>query len=598
MNRVFNRPILRLLLAYLILALLLLAFFENNRRWTSQSYPFWLFGDSPMHIVKSYDLFKEIYISRFASFCNDFFHNMPWKYPPLVYLVSAVFYYFFRWSPETAIFSQAPFVILLALVIFAWGRRLWSIPVALGAVFVILSSPGYLQNSRSYLLDLPLTAMLALLLYIHYLSRGFSRRGMAVLFGLTAVLGFFTRYQMVIFLLPVMFYQLGSWLKAGWGNGAALWRIGLCASGMVLIGWGDYWMVSRMFPLEILLLLNLGAFSWLWWLSGGEQTGEIGKQIRNCLLALFIFALFSLSWMSLYWSEIRTLLQDNFQVQSLGLLQGLGRLDFWLAYQMILQDFILGPGFFLLFLGSLLYNLWNRELREKNGILLAVFLGGYILLTLAPAARPRFILPLLPSAALLLCSAVSQLKWRPGKALLILLILGLGLWQWLGWRLPGLYRQQARAAQCDYIDEAFWAREFKLNPFMINKYYRRAYSRILAVLPPWRENWREREIIGEIWSNYGIWVKQLKVGLDNRLDDLTLDYSDINSDQLSYTNYNNIAWLWGYWYIDFSPYRPGKDYVYLLSFGDDPQAYPGYKRIKMYPLPRGLKGYLFRKTGK
>ena len=105
-------------------------------------------------------------------------------YPPLVYWVADVFYAVLgNESMWVAILSNAVWLAILALATYGIGRRLWTPRVGWLSVVFVLGAPVIVSTSKEFMLDLPLTAISALALYLLIRADGFSSRRYSLLFG-------------------------------------------------------------------------------------------------------------------------------------------------------------------------------------------------------------------------------------------------------------------------------------------------------------------------------------------------------------------------------------------------------------------------------
>jgi 4-amino-4-deoxy-L-arabinose transferase-like glycosyltransferase len=125
-------------------------------------------------------------------------------YAPLTYWVTDIFYGLFGVGTPTAIFSNIVFIAVLAFSTYGIGKRLWTRRVGLLATVFVLASPVIVSNFKEYMLDAPLTAMVALALYLLIRSETFARRWPSLLFGIVCGLGLLTKWTFPVFVaLPV-----------------------------------------------------------------------------------------------------------------------------------------------------------------------------------------------------------------------------------------------------------------------------------------------------------------------------------------------------------------------------------------------------------
>ncbi len=123
-------------------------------------------------------------------------------YPPLVPGVTAVLYLLAGRSYGTAMATGILFVALLLAATWGLGNRLLGRPAGLLAALFLLAAPGVRLNAGEYMLDLPLTAMVILSAWVLLETRGFSRRGATLLFGLLCGAGMLAKWSFFLFLAP------------------------------------------------------------------------------------------------------------------------------------------------------------------------------------------------------------------------------------------------------------------------------------------------------------------------------------------------------------------------------------------------------------
>ena len=136
-----------------------------------------------------------VYLDTFGS--TSFLHWLQgyYTYPPLVYWVTDIFYVVLGSTAVwVAVLSQAVFLAVLTFATYGIGKELWSRRVGLLAAFFVLTSPMLVSQFKDYLLDAPLTAMVALALYLLIRADAFRERRSSVLFGVACGLGMLTKW--------------------------------------------------------------------------------------------------------------------------------------------------------------------------------------------------------------------------------------------------------------------------------------------------------------------------------------------------------------------------------------------------------------------
>ena len=127
----------------------------------------------------------------------------------LVGLVTAPFYFIFGSAQDTAVMINCSiFLPILVFSVYGIGKKLLNRQAGLLAVFILTSYPIIFNNLRIYMLDLPLTSMVALGLYFLIASDNFSDRKNSLLFGLSLGLGLLTKFNYIAFIIGPLFFVL------------------------------------------------------------------------------------------------------------------------------------------------------------------------------------------------------------------------------------------------------------------------------------------------------------------------------------------------------------------------------------------------------
>jgi len=109
------------------------------------------------------------------------------------------------------------FVPLLALGCYQTGRLLFGRPAGMLAVVFVLGSPLLSSQFHVFMLDAPLTALVAVSVWLMLASKDFSRWEIAALAGLAVGLGFNMKSQFPLFVAGLTLFML---VRGGWRN----WR--------------------------------------------------------------------------------------------------------------------------------------------------------------------------------------------------------------------------------------------------------------------------------------------------------------------------------------------------------------------------------------
>jgi hypothetical protein len=165
------------------------------------------------------------------------------------------------------------FISLLALGCYQTGRLLFGKLAGMLAVLFVLGSPLLISLFHVFMLDGPLTALVALSIWLVLASEDFSRPGVSALAGLAVGLGFNVKSQFAQFLIGLVLIVL---LHGGWRN----WR-GFAIFCIVVLVIGSPWYFIHFSELSYLLkvassavgappgnvppLLSIVNFTWYFW---------------------------------------------------------------------------------------------------------------------------------------------------------------------------------------------------------------------------------------------------------------------------------------------------------------------------------------------
>lgn len=127
----------------------------------------------------------------------------------LVGFSTALLYFVFGKAQDAAIMiNSAIFLTILVLSTYGIAKRIYSSSAGLLAAFIVTSYPVIFNNLRIYMLDLPLTGMVALSLYFLIASDNFSDRKNSPLFGLSFGLGILVKFNYIAFIIGSLLLTL------------------------------------------------------------------------------------------------------------------------------------------------------------------------------------------------------------------------------------------------------------------------------------------------------------------------------------------------------------------------------------------------------
>lgn len=363
-----NRYILSLVFLYLFLEV-------NNYVWLKlDTYP--LLWDSAAHFfdsIRIFDLFRQ------EGF--NFVYKIPEinrEYPIFVPLITAPFYNITGISEDSGVFiNSSIFLGILIFSVYGITKNIYSKKSGLLAAFLVTAYPIIFGHSRTFMYDLPLTAMVCLGIYSYQVSGNFRKIGSSINFGIVLGLGMLTKFPFFVFII------------------SALSGYFFYAFSMIM-----HDSVKQRKPL-------LGILR--------EHSG----QIRNTLIALIIAIIIALTWYGKnlpYLLEILITIPQVYGAEypSVFTPQSL----FFYFFQLVNIQIS-----FYLFIVFILGLWFFSKLRLKNKLFLIHWiLIPYFVFTLINYKSTRYTLPYLPAIAIISSIGIFSIKRKIFKVILVTFI--------------------------------------------------------------------------------------------------------------------------------------------------------------------------------
>lgn len=151
---------------------------------------------------------------------DHFFHNgfvelSRNPYPPLTHLTTIPLYAYFGVSDHSAYMGMFIYLIIFFLAILGIGYELGGWSGGAVSMALAMASPRIAFYSRTYFLDFPQTAMTALAFYFLLKTRGFQDRKYSIIFALSLMLSFMTKWSAAFYLIaPVIWFFIPLLLKS------------------------------------------------------------------------------------------------------------------------------------------------------------------------------------------------------------------------------------------------------------------------------------------------------------------------------------------------------------------------------------------------
>ena len=123
-------------------------------------------------------------------------------YPPVVPCAAAFGYFLFPIAPLTSQSVMLGFLGLTLVSLFLLGRRLFDGSTGLLAALLFGAAPFVVYSGTNFQLDLPLAAMVSLALLLLVRTDDFSRRSWSIVLGLALALGMLVKPPFAVYLFP------------------------------------------------------------------------------------------------------------------------------------------------------------------------------------------------------------------------------------------------------------------------------------------------------------------------------------------------------------------------------------------------------------
>ena len=330
-----------------------------------------LIWDQAIHFM---DSVKYYHALRELSFSSLIFIDR--YYPPFPQLLAVPGYIIFAESPEVGIFT----VNLIAVGLISYSihkiSKILGKKLSFLAVFVLLTSPIVLDQSTVFMVDLTLTAMIAITWYFLLNAEGFTSRRYSILSGITAGLGLLCKWTLPFFVVVPVLYGLIKGVKTN----CAYKKVLKCET-------------LNNFALFILVAFVISA----WWYL---------PNLKVLILALS------------HNSRVSGTLEGDPEVFSLQSI---------LYYMWVFVNYYFGLLGFVVLVIVLLCAYKQKTQKDLTNLLLFQLVFAYVLFTLTRNKAPRFLMPLLPFLTLLISHGVESLLRQNKKVLGVSILVILGI---------------------------------------------------------------------------------------------------------------------------------------------------------------------------
>jgi hypothetical protein len=280
-------------------------------------------------------------------------------YPPLVYWVTDIFYAVLgNESIWVAVLSNIVWLAVLVFATYGVGKRLWNPRVGWLSVVFVVTAPMIVSSAKDYMLDVPLTAIAALALYLLIRAEGFASRRHSLLFGVVCGCGLLVKWTLpLVVALPVLHATASALAEA------RLHR-----------------RFDRLLNVAGAALLTL-AVAGIWY-------------VHNLIQILSSLT---------YYSGPEGIARGNPPVASLGS-------ALWYVWNLLNTQLYLVPFVFLL--AGAAFSFRKRELAARNIYPILMLVGTYAAFSLLRHKDPRYTLPMLPALAIVATSWLEYVTAR------------------------------------------------------------------------------------------------------------------------------------------------------------------------------------------
>lgn len=382
----------------LLLALALLTF-GGNLVWAflDKAQPLW---DSSRHFYIALSYWNALDFNAANWWLNVL--NVEPFYPPLYHLSLLPFFALFGFSVDTAVFVNSIYMLVIILSTYGIGTYLYDQRTGLLAAFIVSCYPVLAYISRMCMIDVMLTAAVALAYYLFLKSEDFENRYYTVLFSLTFAAGLLVKWTFLIFILPILIMGL-------WGSKS----MSLKKRSIQFTYYLGMIVALIIFPFFIFLL---GEGKWLFlaleltlvaFLVKNFPSASLSRQkVTNLIMMTGVCLLICFPWYSYHLVDVaKGAVAASFSGIRSGHITTFG-VDRWLNYARLL-DLDASLLFFILFVVALAASLVFR--KNFRSVLFWWIIGSYVILTLLSNRQLRYIMPVLPAMAIVSSVFICQI---------------------------------------------------------------------------------------------------------------------------------------------------------------------------------------------
>lgn len=344
-------------LNYYLFSLVYLLFIVLIFAWLflDQGLPHWDMGRHLYNVLQYRDAWKELATGQRNIFGVA---GLYLYYPPLIYQFALAFFKIFGVSAKAAVAANIVWIFILFFSVYQIAWRIYKNQlIAIAAVIFLGAAPLLIGQAREFQVDLPLTAMVALSIWLILRTDQFSKLLPSLLFGLAVGIGMLTKWTYVFYVLPLIAIYFAYSIISAKKKIPVL--LNLIYAALVAIVISGYWYFT-----------NKGSL-----LTDFNQNGiEVAKQEGDPTG----FSVAAMSW----------------------------------YFKRILDNYLFLP-LFIIYLAGLVWALIKKEWRQKLLLILILTPIYYLIFSILPNKDTRYLMPLIPLLAIIgVCAFTLSLRDR------------------------------------------------------------------------------------------------------------------------------------------------------------------------------------------
>jgi 4-amino-4-deoxy-L-arabinose transferase-like glycosyltransferase len=281
------------------------------------------------------------------------------RYPPLMYWVTDVFYAAFGSTDLwVAILSNAVFIAILVFSTYGIGKTLWSRRVGLLAALVVVTTPLFVTQFHEYMLDAPLSAMVAAALYFLIRSSNFASRRQSLLFGAACGGGLLIKWTFPFFVVLPVIVCIVTALDAARRTRVVDRLVNIVGAGVITVAISALWYVPNYSPFRADIHSSTGIPASV---QGDPPVGSLSSAL-------------------------------------------------WYLWSLLNNELYLIP--FLFFAVGVVYLFVKDKAASKNALLILSVIGSYIALSAIELKDFRYTMPMISAIAVIATSWLEFLRPR------------------------------------------------------------------------------------------------------------------------------------------------------------------------------------------